>query len=300
MSKTNIIFSASSYDLFEKCLANYKYGQLMNLTVPVHEKSQSLDFGGLAHSGMEVYFKALAEGIHYNDRLHNSLMTIRAKASDIDNSNVDIETDLPIILSAVEQSCEYWRYEDENYLEILGVEEPFDYIMYEDDYVRIIFSGKIDLRVNKKGISSNEASYLNMPMDHKTYKRDFPVDRLNNQFINYCVPTESNYLVVNRIGLQKTLKAEDKFKRLPLSYDPIYKQQWKDNVIKNILTFYLPAFMNDTWPMRPTSCRKFGRLCEFHAVCDSSGEAARQFKLDSLFVQKERWDKYKDEEGIEG
>lgn len=295
MPKTNIVFSASSYDLFKKCLANYKYGQLMNLTVPIHEKAQSLDFGGLAHLGLEEYFLGLKNSIHYNDRLHSSLMKIRAASSDVTNSNVDIDTELPIILSAIEQSCEYWRYEDENSYEILGVEEPFDYILYEDEYVRIIFSGKIDLRVNKRGLGS-EASYVNLPIDHKTYKRDFPVDRLNNQFINYCVPTESNYLLVNRIGLQKTLKAEEKFKRLPLSYDPLYIQQWKDNVIQDILTFYLPAMVSNTWPMNPMSCRKFGRLCEFHPVCDSSGEEAKIWKLNQLYVQKEKWDKYKDNE----
>lgn len=293
-SKLNLVFSASSYDTFEVCPQKFDFAQNKRKTVPVSQKSKGLDFGGLTHTGLEVYFNLLAEGKVFADRMHASLQAMRAAASDPDNSNIDIEDELPTILNAVEQSCDFWRHEDEH-LEILAVEEPFDYLLHEDEFLRIIISGKIDLLVNKPSIGGSSA-YTNLPFDHKSYQRAFPVDRLNNQFINYCVPTGSNYLIYNGVGLQKTLSPSEKFRRIPLSYDPAFIEQWKRNVTGVIIHQYLECVKENFWPMRPTSCRKFGRLCEFHAVCDASGDDTKLWKLESLYVDREHWDKYKESE----
>ena len=288
--KTNIVFSASSFNLFEWCKRKYKYAHMMRKTLPVFEKPKPLDRGTIAHKGLEVYFNQLSQGIHFNDRMQATLMKMREVATDPAESNIDITEDMPAILSSVEQSCDFWRFEDEH-LEILAVESPFDYILYEDDYIRIIISGKIDLMVNKPAMNG-AAEYKNLPYDHKNITRDFPTDRLDNQFINYCAPTESNYLVVNKIGMQKTLKPEEKFKRIPISYDPIFIQQWKDNVVDVVLNDYLPSLLKNSFPMRMFNCRKFGRLCEFAKVCESTGDDAKRWKLESMYVEREPWDKY--------
>jgi len=246
---------------------------------------------------MESYFNQLAEGIHYNDRMHNAIMKIKAHAADPNQSNLDTTEELPILVNSFEQSCDFWRFEDEH-LEILAVETPFDYVLFEDEWIRIIMSGKVDLLVNKPAIGGG-ASYTKLPYDHKFVARDFPVDRTDNQFVNYAHVLESNYLIVNKVGQQKTLKPEDKFKRIPLSFDKEFVQQWKDNVIRVVLDEYLPARLRHHYPMRFFNCRKFGRLCEFHAVCNSSGEDAKRFKLESQYVDREKWDKYA-EEGEEG
>lgn len=290
MSKTNIVFSASSLDLFDFCPRAYQYGHLMRKGLPLAEKPKPLDFGTISHQGLEVYFNQLASGVHFNDRLHNCSMKMRELASDSSSSNVDITEELPILINAVEQSCEMFRYEDEH-LEILAVETPFDYILFEDDFIRIIISGKVDLLVNKPAIGGG-ASYTNLPYDHKTTSSNFPVERLSNQFINYAFATGSFFLIVNRIGLQKTLKPEEKFKRIPLSYDPLIIQEWKDNTTRKILDVYLPMYVSQYFPMRNDSHRKFGRLCDFYKVCDSSGESAKLFKLNSQFTDREAWDKY--------
>jgi len=290
MPKTNIVFSASSLKLFKHCKKKFKYAHLMRKTVPVHEKPRALDLGTLGHIGMEMYFNQLAEGIHFNDRIHNALMKIKATAADASVSNVDITEELPILENAFTQSCEFWRFEDEH-LEILAIETPFDYILFEDEFIRIIISGKVDLLVNKPAMGGG-ASYTNLPYDHKFISRDFPSDRLDDQFINYTIPTGSNFLIVNKVGMQKTLKPEEKYKRIPLSYDPLIVQQWKDNTIETIVNEYLNSVVKDSFPMNEGSCRKYGRLCEFYDVCNSSGEAAKAFKLDSQYSDREPWDKY--------
>lgn len=284
-SKANIVLDASKIDLFETCPRRYQFRHELNKTT--HKKAEALDKGGLGHDGLEVYFNLLKEGVHYTDRMQACLNKIRERSSDPDNSDLEPE-DVNQLLSAIEQSCDYWRAEDENSLEVLGVEESFAYVLHEDEYVRIIISGKIDLRVNFKGIGRS-ASYENLPFDHKTFSRESMTLRKSNQFINYCSAVGSNYLIVNKIGLQKTVKPEDKFKRLPLSYDPIYIADWKSNLTKMITQEYLTCVAENYWPEKPTSCNKFNRLCEYYDICDSSGQEAKEFKM-SDYKDADVWD----------
>lgn len=286
--KANIVLDASKIDLFETCPARYNFRHNMNKTLPIIHKAKALDKGSLAHGGLEVYFNLLASGAHYSDRMQACLMKIRELSSDVTTSNSEPE-EVDEILKAVEQSCDYWRSEDENSLEILAVETPFAYVLFEDESVRIIISGKIDLLVNFRGIGRS-ASYERLPIDHKTLSRESPLLRKSNQFINYCNAVDSNYLLVNRIGLQKSLKPEEKFKRIPLSYDPIYIADWRKNLTAMIVQEYLSCVGNEYWPEKPTSCNKFNRLCEYYSICDSSGEDTKTAKLESEFVTGEAWD----------
>ncbi len=287
-SKANIILDASKLDLFETCPARYNFRHNHNRSLPMIQLARALDLGSLAHEGFGVYFSELANGKNYDDRMQLALNKIRELSSNPDKSNLEPE-EVSSLLSAVEQSCDYWRSEDENCVEVLAVEQPFAYVLYEDDSVRIILSGKIDLLTNFRGIG-RAASYERLPFDHKTFSRDSPVLRKSNQFINYCNAVGSNYLIVNRVGLQKTLKAEDKFKRIPLSYDPIYIADWKDNLTRMLLQEYLACVAENYWPEKPTSCNKFNRLCEYFRICDSSGQDSKDLKLENEYVVNEAWD----------
>jgi len=264
--KVNIVLDASKLDSFETCPAKFNMRHNLNKTLSVQFKSDALDKGSLAHGGLEVYYKELSKGTHYDDRMSAALMKIREMSSNVSESNLD-ESEVSILLAAIEQSCDFWRAEDENSLEVLAVEQPFAYELFSDDEIRIIISGKIDLLVNFRGLGGS-ASYEGLPIDHKTYSRESMLLRKSNQFINYCNAVGSNYLIVNRIGLQKSKSAEEKFKRLPLSYDPLYIKAWKDNLIKMILNGYLSCVADNYWPEVPSSCNKFMRLCEYYQICD--------------------------------
>jgi hypothetical protein len=294
--KVNIVVDASKIDLFETCPCRYNIRHNLNkVLAPTHKPKgrDSLDLGSLAHGGLEVYFKGLAAGMHFEDRMQATLMKIRELSSDPENSNSEPE-EVDNLMTAIEQSCDFWRAEDENCLEILAVEEPFVYELFSDESIRIMISGKIDLLVNFRGLGRN-ASYDKLPIDHKTFSRESMLLRKSNQFINYCNAVGSNYLVVNRIGLQdpeakKPKPAEEKFKRPPLSYDPVYIQDWKDNLTKLILNEYLTCVAEDYWPEKPTSCNKFNRLCEYYPICDSSGKDSKIFKLESMYIDAPVWD----------
>lgn len=286
--KANIILDASKIDLFETCPARYNFRHNHNKGLPLIHKAKALDLGSLAHGGLEVYYKMLGNGAVFDDRMQACLMKIRELSSNPEESNSEPE-DVRVLLNAVEQSCDYWRAEDENCLEVLAVETPFAYVLFEDDSVRIIISGKIDLLCNFNAIGHN-SSYKSLPIDHKTFSRDSVILRKSNQFINYCNTVSSNYIIINRIGLQKTLKTEEKFKRIPLSYDPIYIADWRVNLTKMILNEYLTAVAENTWIEKPTSCNKFNRLCEYYNICDSSGQDSKDNKLENEYVMAEPWD----------
>jgi hypothetical protein len=291
--KANIVLDASKIDLFETCPARYNFRHNHNRSLPIINKNKSLDLGGLAHEGLAVYYKLLQSGVNFAERNEACEMKIREISSNPEESNSEPE-EVSSLLSSIEQNLDYWRSEDENCIEVLEVEQPFAYVLFEDDTIRIIISGKIDLLCNYKPIGRG-ASYTRLPIDHKTFSRDSMVLRKSNQFINYCNAVGSNYLIVNRIGLhdgsvKNPLTAEEKFKRLPLSYDPVYIADWRSNLTIMILQEYLTAVATDKWVEKPTSCFKFNRLCEYYSICDSSGQDSKDMKLENNYIEVAPWD----------
>lgn len=250
----------------------------MNMSKVTPVKAQALDKGGVVHVGMEAYYNSLKQQKPFEASLDGAILAIRTELA----TNSDLTTaEGREVLSTLEENIIFWRVADQS-LMINAVESPFSYVLYEDDTFRIVMIGKIDL------LFSNN-NYENVPMDHKTFARDFPVHRKTNQFLNYSYAVRSNFLFVNRIGFQKTLKAHEKFKRVPLSYDSAFHEQWRQNVIKWCMRYYDCVESND-WPMNDTSCDKYNRLCEYYSVCDTSGNENKIYKLNTNFKQDTPWD----------
>lgn len=275
----NITLDATMLDTFIVCPEKYKNRFLLNKTTTI--KAAALDKGTLIHQGLEEYYRSLQKGYDYAVSKEAALEGINVAAAESDLPDEDISFLKRVLL----ENVSFWRHRDQE-LVILAVEESFSYLLEEFDYlgevIRVIMMGKIDLLVN-------EANYKNLPYDTKTYSRTSPIYRMTNQFCNYAFATGSNYLVVNRVGLQTSMKAEEKHKRIPLSYDPLFLNQWKSNVIK-WAKIYADCIIENSWPLNTTSCDKYNRLCEYYEVCDSSGEEAKTYKLNTNFKTAEKWD----------
>lgn len=268
---------ASQLDTFRSCEAKYNYRYNLNKSLPT--KARQLDRGTLVHVGAETYYECIKNKKDYNESVTKALSKIReAGATD---SDLEVE-EISRIVDVMEEYFDYWKVADQN-LRIKAVEQPFIYLLHEDDEVKIYMAGKIDLLYD-------DDKYEGLPLDHKSIERDSEVYRMSNQFKNYCYATKSNYLVVNRIGFQKTLKPAEKYKRIPVSYDHLMLEEWKQNVIKVISNHYLECSANNAWPMNETSCTKYGRKCEYYEVCDSSGIESKNFKLNNNFITIEPWD----------
>lgn len=277
--KLNIVLDATMLDTFQLCPTKFHYR--FNLNKSTLEKAKPLDKGSLIHIGLETYYLAMKEKVSFDERckLMKESMQVATFDSELEDS---------MNQRCINVALEYakrWESEDER-LVIKEVEKSFAYILYEDDDIKIIMIGKIDLLVD---YHDDRTSYENLVIDHKTYERDFPLKRMSNQFCNYSYATDSNYVLVNRIGFQTSIKPEVKHKRIPLSYDPVFLEQWKLNTIE-VVKNYLDCVSSGKWPMNLTSCDKFNRLCEYYDVCDSSGIEAKIWKLQSLYKDVEKWD----------
>jgi len=270
-----ISLDATMLDTFVSCPAKFNYRFNMNKTTP--KKPEPLDKGSLEHSGFEGYYTALQRGDEFSQALEAGIVKFNEATIE---SELDAAT-TTLMRNALIESITYWKQTDARY-EILGVEEPFAYELFSDSTIRITMIGKIDLLIN-------EARLGRHPVDHKTYSRASPTYRKTNQFCNYAYATNSPYLLVNKVGLQTSLKPEEKHKRIPLSYDPIFLEQWRQNVIKWCY-FYLDCHASNSWPLNDTSCDKYNRLCEYYPVCDSSGIDAKIYKLNTDFKTSPKWD----------
>jgi hypothetical protein len=280
----NIVLDATMLDTFHSCPAKFNYR--FNLNKVPELKPTALDRGTLVHVGFENYFRGLQEKLGYSSALEKGIESLRFTAS---TDECDLETnEIESLLRAFQESCELYRDDDEN-IEIIAVEQSFSYLLHEDDDMRLIMIGKIDLLVNHPSNFRYLPGESNVPYDHKTYSRDSPLQRLRNQFCNYTYATGANYLVVNRVGLQVSKKPFEKHKRVSLSYDPLFHEQWKTNTIA-IARSYLSCASEEFYPMNLTSCDKFNRTCEYHEVCDSSGEDSKIFKLETNFKTADVWD----------
>jgi hypothetical protein len=278
--KINIVLDATMLDTFMMCECKFNYRFNLNKVPP--DKAPQLDRGSLLHLAFETYFTELKNRVEFKERLAVSL-------SSIDQESIKTEFDaeeVEYLKRVFTETCNVFRDRDEQ-MEILAVEKPFIYLLHEDDVIKLYMIGKIDLLVNEPG-------YDNLPYDHKSYERDYPLDRKANQFCNYTYATGSNYLIVNRVGMQTSIIPVKKHKRIPLSYDPIFLDGWKKDVIKWAYR-YLDCVINNDWPRNTTSCNKFNRICEYDNdklgnVCSSSGTEAKLYKLETFFDTAERWD----------
>lgn len=276
MPKANIVIDATKLDTFQTCEAKFDYR--FNQNKVTITKAAPLDKGTLGHTGLEIYYKALKEKVPFTDAAKAAVNAIQSAANESD-------LDMPEVSRMIEVVVEYldfWRLRDSQ-LEIVDVEAPFSYVLHENEEMRIIMTGKIDLLVN------DYPNYTNVVYDHKFYSRDYPVYRLKHQFQNYAIASGNNFVIVDKIGMQTSLRPDQKYKRVPLSYDPLILDDWKTDVVR-IISRYLECVADDTWTRNVTSCDKYNRLCEYYEVCDSSGKEAKLYKLNANFNTAEPWD----------
>lgn len=276
MSKANIVLDATKLDTFQTCEAKFNYRFNLNKVTPT--KAAPLDKGTLGHTGLEYYYKALKEKVNFQEATNAAVAGMQFAANESDLASDEVGRMIEVVV----EYLNFWRLRDSQ-LEIIDVEAPFSYILFEDDDIRIIMTGKIDLLVN------DYPNYTNLVIDHKFYSRDYPVYRLKHQFQNYAIASGNNFVLVDKIGMQTSLKPEQKYKRVPLSYDPLILDEWKSDVIHTV-NRYLECVAENTWTRNLTSCDKYNRLCEYYEICDSSGVEAKLYKLNANFNTAEPWD----------
>lgn len=239
-----------------------------------------MEGGSLGHAVLERYYKLLKQNINFEDALNDALEIGRQSYVDMTLETADAEW----ILETCRRYAEKNRYDG---IKVLDVEKAFLMPIYEDDDLRILYSGKIDLIAEFPVIGK-------ACLDHKFRGRKNEETILSNQFIGYAAATESPVVYVNEVGLQKTIKDDERFRRIPLSYQAGHITKWKKDVVfwgKQIDYF----FQTNTWP------RVFNNYickgCQYNRVCMSSSDEEMIRQLKQNFYVGEEWDVSKELEG---
>ena len=280
-AQISIILDSSVLNTFEKCPTLMKYQYIDNLRLK-GIKSAALEKGDLIHIPLKHYYKAKRDGIEWEAAVKIGYEKMVHYSSKLSLS----DEDKMLIFTTFMSYCEFYRFEK---WQIIEIERPFRLVIYEDEDLRIIIQGRIDLIV--------DTGNAIMPVDHKSESRKTEAIALSNQFMCYTYAAKATNLIVNKIGLQATLKAEDKYYRTMLSYDEDNLAEWRDELIFKVREMIGYAEVNH-FPHRYTSCQdKYGK-CIFHAICHTA-RYARQVRLDSQFEVVEPWNPFNELEDDE-
>ena len=206
MEKKIFVVDSQKLNSIQACMLKFKYAFLDN-----HEPDkvpEAFEKGGLMHDGLEFYYKARQvkykwdeNHITHADVVSNAIDHMRKKALDM---NTDVE-DLEDIIRVFQEYCTHTH--DDGWNDIISIEKIASKVIYEDVDQVLMYEGKIDLIIGLKMSGLSVAT----PIDHKTYSRRYPISDMNNQFLGYCWLLDSNYIMINRIGFQTTLKPQEKF-----------------------------------------------------------------------------------------
>ena len=181
------------------------------------------------------------------------------------------------------ETCEkYFEFYKNDAFIPLACEDVRGEIIYEDDEIRVVWKAKFDLIVdtNQIGIVS---------MDHKTFKQRRDKSTLSNQFSGHCVLLKSRNVIVNKIGLQTTLKIEERLTREVVSYTAARLNEWQSEIVPYYAYKYIQFTESGYWPPDFTHCDTMYGPCPYKSVCEADPEM-REEVLRNDFVLAPVWD----------
>lgn len=174
-------------------------------------------------------------------------------------------------ITAFRDYCKH--YADDDWIDILHVEQPICKVLHEDPELLILYEGRVDLVVRLRNCPI-------LPVDHKSSKRRGRPEELSNQFIGYCWALGVNNIMINKVGLQTTVKPAEKFERHLFSYSNAIIEEWRNETVWWVQES-LRRKQEDFYPANKTSCDKYAG-CVFAEVCRAD-PVTRDWKLKALF-----------------
>lgn len=263
-------------------------------------KSNSLECGSLAHVILEHFNKAIISGKGRGDAIACGLESGReylfpysptnkyivdelhpgVTHTPADNTK-DGKTDLLGSNFVFQTMAEYFDFYKNDSHTIIGAEETRGSVIYEDTDLRILWKAKFD------EIIDTPLGY--MSSDTKTMKQRRESLSLNNQFMGQCVLLKSRNIRINKIGFQKSLKPNEKFERVIISYSNDRLAEWCYEIVPHYARLLLEYSETEYWPPNFNSCEgKYGH-CDFKEVCEHDRNM-RDEVLRLNFIKTKKWD----------
>lgn len=248
------------------------------------QKAEALEKGDLLHKMFAVYYRGKKAGLTQGDRNHAMLIAQaiaegRKEAIPMSISIATAEEDI----RQFKENILHWQRDG---WKVLEVEQSFSKVLYERpdepgrEGFQILYEGIIDLVVE------HPQPHMVAIVDHKSASKRTTPSKLSNQFMGYCWALNMNQVIINRVGFQKTVSAQDRFQRIFLSYERELIKEWVQQAVYwgHILAGYIDK---DYFPPNFTSCDKYAG-CIFQQVCGTIPQV-RDFKLQSFYYQGDPW-----------
>lgn len=314
--KPHVILDATLLSSLMSC-ARYYDIRFNHRMVSASGKSNSLEVGALMHKILEVYYwhkmhgfpvstcigNALAAGQLYITGCPYCASAIEGKPecghepgeypglintpehNEPHREGVGARTGWNFILQTAEQYFEHYKNDA---FAVLGVEEVEQGDAYEDDDIKVGWKAKLDLKIDTHQIGI-------ISQDHKTFKQRRQKSKLSNQFLGHCVLLKSRHVMKNNIGLQTSLKIEDRLTRELISYSSDHIEEWRTEILPYYAYKYLQFIESGYWPPDYTHCDNLYGSCAYKNVCESD-RSMREHVLRAEFVQAPVWDPQNKEE----
>ena len=284
-SKKNVIMDATTLSSLMSCGRYYDL-RFNHRFASMKGKSNSLEVGSLIHKVLEVFYKhtikgfkredaigqAMAAGIMYVQGCPYCANEMEGKptcgheigeypgVSNTPENNEKFTVGWRFALDTCEQ---YFKHYINDALIPLAVEQVKGDVIYEDDEIRVMWKAKFDLVVdtNQIGIVS---------MDHKTFKQRRDKSTLSNQFLGHCMLLKSRNVIVNKIGLQTTLKIDERFTREVVSFSSDRLLEWQGEIVPYYAYKFIQFQETGYWPPDYTHCDNMFGACAFKQVCEAN------------------------------
>ena len=305
--KKNVIMDATLLSSLMNCERKLELRHGLNI-VPIGPKSKALEMGSLMHVFLEWYYKEIRDGRRSTARqvalekgefyyTFGELITPEERTEEVLDadgnivspaiitqeavyeplSNMQIE-DYALCIDTFNLYCERWKNDS---FTPVHIEHVIGKILYEDEELRVLWKAKFDL------ISDTPIGFI--PTDHKTMKQRRETLALNNQFMGQCHLLGVRSVLINKVGFQTSLKPEERFHRVSISYTADQLAEWVSE------TVYWAKYLinlNETnyFPRRFTQCEsKFGK-CEYYENLCSVNQSMRDEQVKLFFKPGKHWD----------
>ena len=248
-----------------------------------NETPEPFEKGDLGHTVLQNYYSVLQleqeNGIKV-DRLQlirDSIDLARMKSLDMNMPDTEVSRVLNIFQG-------YFNFYQDDDFKIVSVEKPFTKLLYSDDKLEIYYEGICDLLYDSK-ITKNTV------MDHKTKGKQYSHTERDNQFIGYAWAFNTNWVVVNSVGLQLKPKSEaDRYKRQVLSISDALKEQWQASTIRSVKLFLEDVEAGD-FHKNIAHCKSWGG-CIHRETCNATDPEVKRNILLRMFYQGIPWSPY--------
>ena len=306
--KKNIIMDATMLSSLMSC-ARYHDIRFNHRLVAMRGRSNSLEVGSLIHKVLEVYYKhminnfpratAIGQGmaagqlfvtgcphcaVFQGDDAHSAPTCGHEWEEYPGVTNTpEVNEKFTVGWRFALDTCEqYFNFYKNDAFIPLSAEEVKGDVIYEDDEIRVLWKAKFDLVVdtNQIGIVS---------IDHKTFKQRRDKSSLSNQFMGHCVLLQSRNVIVNKIGLQTTLKIDERLTREVVSLSANRLMEWQGTTVPYYAYKYIQFTESGYWPPDYTHCDNMFGACPYKSVCEAD-ENMREEMLRAEFKLTPIWD----------